>query len=253
MGIFTEMCICQNQPIVSANQNLIQNKDEENNIVLNQDNKENLEEKKDNKKINNNNNEVSNDAETFNVSSKGAMGMMAPKRKKKAKDKISNKGLDKEKEREKEKKEKKQEKKNSDENQNMINNVLIEDTFDDSIISDTVVSDIVLSEKLKLIPKEKRIKIKDSNKINIIIIGQKEVGKSSFCIRFVENKFEDFYIPSIGIEKFAKMTAYNGRNFRINFVVICGSDKLKKWINLIEEADFFFFFMILRKSKALIT
>ena len=38
--------ICQNQPIVSANQNLIQNKDEENNIVLNQDNKENLEEKK---------------------------------------------------------------------------------------------------------------------------------------------------------------------------------------------------------------
>ena len=192
MGIFTEMCICQNQPIVSANQNLIQNKDEENNIVLNQDNKENLEEKKDNKKINNNNNEVSNDAETFNVSSKGAMGMMAPKRKKKAKDKISNKGLDKEKEREK--KEKKQEKKNSDENQNMINNVLIEDTFDDSNISDTVVSDIVLSEKLKLIPKEKRIKIKDSNKINIVIIGQKEVGKSSFCIRFVENKFEDFYI-----------------------------------------------------------
>jgi hypothetical protein len=96
-------------------------------------------------------------------------------------------------------------------------------------------------------------KIKDSNKINIVIIGQKEVGKSSFCIRFVENKFEDFYIPSIGIEKFAKMTAYNGRNFRINFVVICGSDKLKKWINLIEEADFFFFFMILRKSKALIT
>ena len=101
MGIFTEMCICQNQPIVSANQNLIQNKDEENNIVLNQDNKENLEEKKDNKKINNNNNEVSNDAETFNVSSKGAMGMMAPKRKKKAKDKISNKGLDKEKKRKK--------------------------------------------------------------------------------------------------------------------------------------------------------
>ena len=135
----------------------------------------------------------------------------------------------------------------------MINNVLIEDTFDDSNISDIVVSDIVLSEKLKLIPKEKRIKIKDSNKINIVIIGQKEVGKSSFCIRFVENKFEDFYIPSIGIEKFAKMTAYNGRNFRINFVVICGSDKLKKWINLIEEADFFFFFMILRKSKALIT
>ena len=101
MGIFTDMCICQNQPIVAANKNLSQKEEVDNNIIINQDNKENLEEKKNNKKINNN--EVSNDAETFNVSSKGAMGMMAPKRKKKAKDKITNKGLDKEKEREKEK------------------------------------------------------------------------------------------------------------------------------------------------------
>ena len=232
MGIFTDMCICQNQPIVAANKNLSQKEEVDNNIIINQDNKENLEEKKDNKKINNN--EVSNDAETFNVSSKG--GMIAPKRKKKGKDKLNNKVIEKE-----------------DEQQNMINNVFIEDTFDDSNINDTVVSDIVLSEKLKLIPKEKRIKLKDSNKINIVIIGQKEVGKSSFCIRFVENKFEDFYIPSIGIEKFVKMTAYNSRNYKINFAVICGSDKLNKWINLIEEADFFFFFTTLLKLKVLIT
>ena len=174
--------------------------------------------------------------------------MIAPKRKKKGKDKLNNKVIEKE----KKEKEKKQERK-ADEQQNMINNVFIEDTFDDSNINDTVVSDIVLSEKLKLIPKEKRIKLKDSNKINIVIIGQKEVGKSSFCIRFVENKFEDFYIPSIGIEKFVKMTAYNSRNYKINFAVICGSDKLNKWINLIEEADFFFFFTTLLKLKVLIT
>ena len=245
MGIFTDTCICQNQPIVAANKNLSQKEEVDNNIIINQDNKENLEEKKDNKKINNN--EVSNDAETFNVSSKG--GMIAPKRKKKGKDKLNNKVIEKEKKGKE--KEKKQEKK-ADE-QNMINNVFIEDTFDDSNINDTVVSDIVLSEKLKLIPKEKRIKLKDSNKINIVIIGQKEVGKSSFCIRFVENKFEDFYIPSIGIEKFVKMTAYNSRNYKINFAVICGSDKLNKWINLIEEADFFFFFTTLLKLKVLIT
>ena len=248
MGIFTDMCVCQNQPIVAANKNLSQKEEVDNNIIINQDNKENLEEKKDNKKINNN--EVSNDAETFNVSSKG--GMIAPKRKKKGKDKLNNKVIEKEKKEKQKEKEKKQEKK-ADEQQNMINNVFIEDTFDDSNINDTVVSDIVLSEKLKLIPKEKRIKLKDSNKINIVIIGQKEVGKSSFCIRFVENKFEDFYIPSIGIEKFVKMTAYNSRNYKINFAVICGSDKLNKWINLIEEADFFFFFTTLLKLKVLIT
>ena len=231
MGIFTDMCICPNQQIVSANQNLNVKNDLERNVLMQAENKDNLEEKNDNKKNNNNNNEVNNDTETYNVSSKG--GMMASKRKKKGKNKLSHKGTEKD----------KKEKNKKNEDNNMINNGLIEDNFDDSNISDTIVSDIILSEKLRLIPKEKKSKMKESNKINIVIIGQKEVGKSSFCIRFVENRFEDFYIPSIGVEKFAKMTAYNSRNFKINFAVICGSDKLKKWINLIEEADFFFFFM----------
>jgi hypothetical protein len=204
------------------------NNDDINNISPNihQDNRNNPIEKSSKKGFNN---EVNNDAETYNVSSKG--GMMASKRKKKGKDKLNHKGTEKD----------KREKNKKNEEQNMINNGLIEDNIDDSNISDTIVSDIILSEKLKLIPKEKKSKMKESNKINIVIIGQKEVGKSSFCIRFVENRFEDFYIPSIGVEKFAKMTAYNSRNFKINFAVICGSDKLKKWINLIEEADFFFF------------
>ena len=215
MGVFTEMCNCPNQQVVSPGQKLNINNDLENNALINQDQKQNVEEKN-GKKKNNNNNEANNDAETYNLSLKG--GIMAPKRKKKAKDKLSNKGVEKEKK------------------ENMINNNLIDDTSDESNISDSVVSDIVLTEKLKLISKEKKSKFKDSNKINIVIIGQKEVGKSSFCIRFVENRFEDFYIPSIGVEKFAKMTAYNSRNFKINFSVICGSDKLKKWIN-------FFFFM----------
>ena len=242
MGIFTEMCICPNQQVVNANQNINAKNDLESNVLINHENKDNLEEKNSNKKINNNN-EANNDAETYNVSQKGQM--MASKRKKKGKDKISHKGTD------KDKKVKESDKKLVE--QNMINNDLIDDNFDERNISDSAVSELILREKLKLIPKEKKLKIKDSNKINIVIIGHKEVGKSSFCIRFVENRFEDFYIPSIGVEKFAKMTAFNSRNFKINFSVICGSDKLKKWINLIEEADFFFFFMILRKSKALIT
>ena len=229
MGVFTEMCNCPNQQVVSPGQKLNINNDLENNALINQDQKQNVEEKN-GKKKNNNNNEANNDAETYNLSLKG--GIMAPKRKKKAKDKLSNKGVEKEKK------------------ENMINNNLIDDTSDESNISDSVVSDIVLTEKLKLISKEKKSKFKDSNKINIVIIGQKEVGKSSFCIRFVENRFEDFYIPSIGVEKFAKMTAYNSRNFKINFSVICGSDKLKKWINLIEEADFFFFFYDITKIRS---
>ena len=222
MGVFTEMCNCPSQQVISSGQKLNINNDLENNPIINQDPRQKVEEKN-GKKRNYNSNEANNDAETYNLSLKG--GIMASKQKKKGKEKLNNKNNER------------------DKKENMINNNLIDDTSDESNISDTITSDIVLTEKLKLISKERKSKFKDSNKINIVIIGQKEVGKSSFCIRFVENRFEDFYIPSIGIEKFAKMTAYNSRNFKINFSVICGSDKLKKWINLIEEADFFFFFM----------
>lgn len=232
MGILTEMCNCPNQQVIPPGQKLNFSDNLENNVIINADNKESIEEKNSKKKINNNN-EPNNDAETFNVSLKG--GIITSKRKKKTKDKLTKK------ETEKDKKEKRSSKKLQE--QNMINNVFIDNIVDESAVSDTIVSDIILSEKLKLISKEKKSKMKESNKINIVIIGQKEVGKSSFCIRFVENRFEDFYIPSIGIEKFTKMTAYNSRNFKINFAVICGSDKLQNWVNLVEEADFFFFFM----------
>ena len=123
----------------------------------------------------------------------------------------------------------------------MIGNKLIENNINENDISDSLVNDFTFREKLKYVSKEKISKMKDSNKINIVIIGQKEVGKSSFCIRFVENRFEDFYIPSIRVEDFTKKIAYNSRNYKVNFSVICGSDKLRNWINLIEEADFFFF------------
>ena len=54
------------------------------------------------------------------------------------------------------------------------------------------------SSKWKTLPKDKKKKIKGKNNINIAVLGCNDVGKSSFCIRFVENKYEDFYIPSIG-------------------------------------------------------
>mgnify|MGYP002526438021 CR=1 FL=1 len=69
---------------------------------------------------------------------------------------------------------------------------------------------------------EKKKKIKGRNNINIVILGYNEVGKSAFCIRFVENKYEDFYIPSIGVENYSKIIAYNDRSYKLNFSVIWG-------------------------------
>ena len=238
MGILTEMCNCPAQQMIASNQksnveNFINNDDINNIQNINPETRNNLAEKNGKKGVNTN--EANNDAETYNISLKG--GKPTSKHKKKGKDKISRKGTD-----NKDRKKRKSDKKSIDQSINMMANGLIEENIGEMNISDSLVTDITLRDKLKTISKEKVSKIRDSNKINIVIIGQKEVGKSSFCIRFVENRFEDYYIPSIGIEKFAKMTAYNSRNYKVNFSIICGSDKLRNWINLIEVADFFFFF-----------
>ena len=239
MGILTEMCNCPNQQVIPPGQKLNFSDNLENNVIINADNKESIEEKNSKKKINNNN-EPNNDAETFNVSLKG--GIITSKRKKKTKDKLTKK------ETEKDKKEKRSSKKPQE--QNMINNVFIDNIVDESAVSDTIVSDIILSEKLKLISKEKKSKMKESNKINIVIIGQKEVGKSSFCIRLVENKFEDFYIPSICNENFSKIQVYNEHNYKVNFWVILGGAQIQKQDNVFNNADFFMLLYDITKIRS---
>ena len=67
------------------------------------------------------------------------------------------------------------------------------------------------------------------------------MGKSAFCIRFVENKYEDLYIPSIGIENYSKIIAFNERNYKLNFSVIWGDINSQKQENILSSSDFFFF------------
>lgn len=117
-------------------------------------------------------------------------------------------------------------------------------------ISDTVISEIVLSEKLKTIPREKKKKIKGRNNINIVILGYNEVGKSTFCIRFVENRYEDFYIPSIGVENYSKIIAYNDRSYKLNFSVIWGEARIMKQENLLSTADFFLIIYDITKIRS---
>ena len=69
-------------------------------------------------------------------------------------------------------------------------NIEMEEDFENMDISDTILSEIALNDKLKTISREKKKKIKGRNYINIVILGHNEVGKSSFCIRYVENKYE---------------------------------------------------------------
>ena len=149
-----------------------------------------------------------------------------------------------------EKKKKRRKSKNKSEEENLTdnyqstkkNNIIdVEEEFKEIAISDSILSEIILVEKPKYISSEKKKKIKGRKNINIIILGINEVGKSSFCIRFVENKFEDFYIPSIGVENYSKIIAFNEKSYKLFFTVIWGDLSIKKHEEILREADFFFF------------
>ena len=140
----------------------------------------------------------------------------------------------------------------SDEHLNKKNDVINnEEDYKEIInISETILSEIILNEKPKTISKEKKKKIKGRNTINILILGYNEVGKSAFCIRFVENKYEDFYIPSIGIENYSKIIAYNERSYKLNFSVLWGEIDAQKQENLLSTTDFFFLIYDITKIRS---
>ena len=129
--------------------------------------------------------------------------------------------------------------------------IIVEEDYKEIInISETILSEIILNEKPKTISKEKKKKIKGRNNINILILGYNEVGKSAFCIRFVENKYEDFYIPSIGIENYSKIIAYNERNYKLNFSVLWGELDSQKQENILSKTDFFFLIYDITKIRS---
>jgi len=274
MGAVLNLCTGSAQQIIVSNTKLIIENDKNynyNNDINEAKIEDNttyniIEEKKNKKKISGG---VSNieqicEAETYNLvsSSKGVSILTTKIRKEKSSTKKSHKKEDKitikdkeskkeegnDEKNEKKKKKKKSKYKNNEQNivveeknacSKKSNNVGMEEDFENMSISDTILSEIVLNEKLKTISREKKKKIKGRNYINVVILGHNEVGKSSFCIRYVENKYEGFYIPSIGVENYTKFMAYNDRSYKLNFSVIWGGAKVWQQKNLLEAADFF--------------
>ena len=85
--------------------------------------------------------------------------------------------------------------------------------------------------------------LKGKNIINIGIIGGVEVGKSTFAIKLTENKFEQYYVPSIDIEKKTRAITLNKHNYILNFIVALGGEyDLLKYGKDFIECDFFLLF-----------
>ena len=268
MGTVLELCTCHasetvipnNKSLIGIDDNALNNNKNE---VKSEQNNVELDENKNDKKIINNeikNNKV-NDIEAYDKKNSSSNALLLTSPKKKRNSKISknsrNKDKEKEKDKDKDKKSKKESKqKNSDEKspkkkrnkyktdtdsktdeKTKKNNN--EETSDKINISETLISELVLNDKLKTIPKEKKKKIKGRNNINFVIIGDKDVGKSAFCIRYNENRFEDFYIPSIAKESYTKIINFNSHNYKLNFTIIWEDIEIYNQESILDAADCF--------------
>ena len=283
MGTILELCTCHASETVIPNyKSLI---DDENKPSINNKNEVNdqnnaeLEEDKNDKKIINNEikNNKTNEIDAYdkkNSSSNNALLVTSSKKRRHSKISKNSKNKERDKEKDKDKKSKKESKqKNGDEkspksskspkrrkNKNKIdadskndektkknNN---EEIIDKINISETILSELVLNDKLKTIPKEKKKKIKGRNNINFVIIGDKDVGKSAFCIRYNENRFEDFYIPSIAKENYAKIINFNSHNYKLNFTIIWEDIEIYNQEIILDAADCFIIIYDITKIRS---
>ena len=101
----------------------------------------------------------------------------------------------------------------------------------------------ISNKEIKMIKKDKILeKKKNKKEINLVILGEKNIGKSCFVIKFVENIFEKIYVPTIGLELKKKIVSYNTHQYQLNFIVTSGNDYKEDYINYYNEADFFLVF-----------
>ena len=275
MGTVLELCTCNASETVIPNyksliddENKVSNNNK--NEVNDQDNAE-LEEDKNDKKIINNEikNNKTNEIDAYDKKNSSSNALLLTSSKKRRHSKISknSKNKEKDKNKDKDKKSKKESKQNNDDekspkkrkNKNKTdteskndektkknNN---EEIIDKINISETLLSELVLNDKLKTIPKEKKKKIKGRNNINFVIIGDKDVGKSAFCIRYNENRFEDFYIPSIAKENYAKIINFNSHNYKLNFTIIWEDIEIYNQESILDAADCFIIIYDINKIR----
>ena len=80
--------------------------------------------------------------------------------------------------------------------------------------------------------------------INIVLLGGKGVGKSSFLIKLTKNYFEKYYIPTIYYERKIKKILFKGKKYTFNFIIppINDDNSDSKLNSIFETAHFIFLF-----------
>jgi Ras-related protein Rab-8A len=76
-------------------------------------------------------------------------------------------------------------------------------------------------------------------KINIILLGNTEVGKTSFILRYTEEYYQPIYLTTIGIDfKVKEATLSNNKKYKLYFYDTTGQEKYRSIaVNLIKNAE----------------
>ena len=75
-------------------------------------------------------------------------------------------------------------------------------------------------------------------KINLIALGNNEVGKTSFILRYVKNEFSKEYLSSIGFDFQIKSITIKNKSYKIYFYDTAGQEKFRAIsFNMIKYSD----------------
>ena len=76
-------------------------------------------------------------------------------------------------------------------------------------------------------------------KIKILTLGDFAVGKTSFITKFIDNKFSEVYLSTIGVDfKFKTQVLPNGKKVKIQFIDTAGQERFHSIAyNMIKHAD----------------
>ena len=76
-------------------------------------------------------------------------------------------------------------------------------------------------------------------RINLLALGNQEVGKTTFILRFTENTFKQIYLSTCGMDMQIKyITLADNKNYKIFFYDTAGEERFKSiTFNVLKNAD----------------
>ena len=78
----------------------------------------------------------------------------------------------------------------------------------------------------------------NEERINIMTLGNTEVGKSCFILRFTDNIFQEIYLATVGIDFKIKTQTINNKQYKLFLYDTTGQEKYKSIaLNIIKNAQ----------------